>query len=310
MPHEETTPAQSSESFIKEAQSAINEELVSDDDSVALDVVYENTEKPAKVEKVAQVSQSLTDLQKMWDSGKQEDVIKLIGRGRINGAFGAIRQERRKLASRQAEAVRYVDTIVDKYKPFLEAREAFENGDIEAAIQKAFGISITEFGKRHVSALANPKAVDPRVDALKAEIEELRKTHKTREASETLASQKEAVAKQRAELVEALAEIPEYTGASENDMFVDAVIIELRDNWDGEDTISIEEAGKRAYKRWIKGREPAANAVRKPGKTVKKTTQLSKAGAGSTPSALEPGNPETLNYFAREAAREYFSQTE
>jgi DNA repair exonuclease SbcCD ATPase subunit len=305
--------------FVKAAQAAVEADAQeSNEASGSAEPTPEEPKAPPKPKApAAPTAADIEALRKRWKAGDHEGVLREIAgaeddisKARLPGVFARIRNDRRELTKRASELEEKRQTIVRAFQPLKEAREAFDAGDVETAVQKAFGLSMTEFGKRHVSQLTSVKTVDPRVDALTKELETLR-TERTREVEErkaeaAKASAAVAEASERAALVDTLGSMGEYAKVAQRPAFADRVIHELRAHWDArtESTVSISEAAAAAYE-YLYGEPAAAPAPRV--KTGRPRAALSRGESVSSAPAFAPGSTEMLAYYAN-LAKKAFNQ--
>jgi len=75
---------------------------------------------------------------------------------------------KRALAAKEAEVSTLVQRTLKEFEPFHLGRQAFEAGDLEAAIQHAFGVDLNDFTRRVINGRTER---NPEVEAVKAELE-------------------------------------------------------------------------------------------------------------------------------------------
>lgn len=254
----------------------------------------------------------LDSLKARWARGEHEAVLRELAgkdadfsKARLPGSFAALREQRRAILAREVQVKESAGRLAQAHQKFVDAQAAFEAGDIESAIQKAFGVDATEFGRRHVHSLSKAPP-DPTVAALKKELEEFKKSAAERERmaeeTRTRAAQEQAAVQEKKALSEYLADT-DYSKVAARPAFLDRIVVELRAHLDEETGVSctVVEAAEAAYKYLYGDDEPSGKSA-KPARE-KKPLPPPRSGSARTEPEFAPGSKELLEHWVEQARR-------
>lgn len=172
---------------------------------------------------------------KKWAEWRQATKrIKDAHERRVREEFSQVHAERQRVA----ELLHAAREEVRPYTKFIQARQLYENGDIEAAIKLAFDSDASDFNKRLIRGVAGKPPEDPRVTKLERELQEMR-AEKERQVQEWQQQQaRQAEIQQRQSNLEIIRsklpelEEPEYAEAAKRPRFVARVLEVLEENYD------------------------------------------------------------------------------
>jgi hypothetical protein len=139
----------------------------------------------------------------------------------------AITERTQQVERERAEVQTVANRLIQDFRPFIQAKQAFEKGDYEEAFQHAFGIDLNSFQRKALQSMTQPGvAKDPVIAELRKEIASLREERK-QEREQMTQAQQQAERQQRAQSlwngnVEALAESgdPRMAELSKNTKFM------------------------------------------------------------------------------------------
>lgn len=281
--------------------------------------------KESKTEEPAEGG-SLAQLRKRWADGDVEGVLRLVSGEKdlaklpLQPALRALKDRSRKAIAREAEAGRrqaevasIAERLEARHRPFVEAQQAWAEGDVERAVKLAFGVDLLEFGKRQVSHLSGRAPADPRFDALSRELKELKEQRQQEQQERQQRQQQEAQAAERQALSETLSEMPAYAHVATKRAFLSEIEAQFKAEHKRSGVLlSVEEAAEKAYDE-LYGDLEVASAGRGdpvPGRQGKKRSQpaVRAKDAASTTPELKPGTPELLDYWAHQATLEAMSE--
>lgn len=270
---------------------------------------------------------SIAKARRLWAAGKLDEWSVLTTGKPLSElhvpsrAFVAARDERHAAAKAREEVVKLASNAKAELAPLYAGKQAADAGDYEAACQHVFKCSLLEFQKRVVGAMAKgSRGVDPEVLSLRKELDAI-KAERKRDAEERAMrdqtqTREQAIAAERKSLQENLASIDGAIGAkASNRVFVDEVIRQLQSYYDPRTraTIPIQEAAQLAYEEIYGEQAEDAPVERKstsqtvpgpkPARSAKAENLRRSEAAESAPAVpFEPGSPELLQHFARQAA--------
>lgn len=187
------------------------------------------------------------------DLAKLEKLAKKLGMKLENGAVtveerAGFRAEKRKWRERRdAEEADFNNRIASankRFNPFLAAERAVNEGDFDAALV-ALGLKggLTEANEKFIEQASGK---DPRVSKLEQELarERAERVERERQAQEAqrASEQERADRDALAEIGSELAEHNVYGPLAKNEWFLQGVLKVIKDNWDGYETLTSEQA--------------------------------------------------------------------